>query len=388
MKYTVILAALTALVQAAPLISYGGEPIADSYIVVLKNGITTDSFKATFDETATSQNDHNRKLTIHYKYNSIGGFAATISQGALQEVLASKDVAYVERDGVVTIQGIQRSPPSWGLPRISERKLDISRPYVYNNAAGKGITAYIIDTGVYIKHKEFGSRAKWGANFITNSTDTDENGHGTHVAGTIGGTTYGVAKKVSLVGVKVLDASGSGTFSSVIAGIDWVVKNGVSGKSVVNMSLGGIKSKAVDDAAERLFLANIPLIAAAGNSATDSCTGSPSGAPNTFTVAASDKNDHVADFSSFGKCVETYAPGVNITSAWIGSSSATNTISGTSMAAPHVAGVAALYMSFNSLPTAKSVFDKLTSTATTGKITGDLKGSPNRLVFSFFGCTV
>ncbi|KAF9399260.1 hypothetical protein BGZ76_007938, partial [Entomortierella beljakovae] len=200
--------------------------------------------------------------------------------------------------------------------------------------------------------------------------NTDENGHGTHVAGTIGGTKYGVAKNVSIVGVKVLDAEGSGTNSGVIAGMDWVAGRAVAGKSVVNMSLGGGKSTAVNDAAQRLYNKNIPLIVAAGNSATtDACTGSPSGAPNTYTVAASDKYDRVASFTSYGTCVEIFAPGVAITSAWIGSSSATNTISGTSMATPHVVGVAALYLSFNSLPTAQSVFDKLTSTSTPNKIT-------------------
>ncbi|KAF9420704.1 hypothetical protein BGZ76_004058, partial [Entomortierella beljakovae] len=209
------------------------------------------------------------------------------------------------------------------------------------------------------------------------------NGHGTHVAGTIGGTKYGVAKKVSIVGIKVLDAEGSGSTSGVVAGMDWVAARAVAGKSVVNMSLGGGKSTAINDAAQRLYNANIPLIVAAGNSATtDACTGSPSGAANTYTVAASDDTDSVAYFTSYGTCVEIFGPGVDITSAWIGSSSATNTISGTSMATPHVVGVAALYLSFNSLPTAQSVFDKLTSTATLNKITGNLKGSPNRLVYN------
>ncbi|KAF8980277.1 subtilisin-like serine protease [Entomortierella lignicola] len=383
MRYTIIIAAVIAIVQAAPLINNGGKPIADSYIVVLKDGHTADSFQPKFDDIAKRQNGRGRKPSIYRKYGKIPGFAATVNPAALKEILAAEEVAYVEQDAIVTLQGSQSSPPSWGLTRVSERNLALTQPYLYNDAAGSGVTAYVVDTGVYAGHSEFGGRATFGANFISGSANTDENGHGTHVSGTIGGTTYGVAKKVNIVGVKVLDASGSGSTSGVVAGMDWVAARAVPGKSVVNMSLGGGKSQAIDDAAARLYAANIPLIVAAGNSATtDACNGSPSGAPNTYTVAASDKTDTVAYFTSYGSCVEIFGPGVDITSSWIGSTTAKNTISGTSMATPHVVGVAALYLSFNSLPTAQSLFDKLTSTATTGKILGSLKGSPNRLVFN------
>ncbi|KAI7821230.1 putative subtilase-family protease [Gamsiella multidivaricata] len=383
MKYTIILAAVIALVQAAPLINNGGKAIADSYIVVLKDGHNADSFQAKFDDIAKRQNGRGRKPTIHRKYQKFPGFAATINQAALKELLAADEVDFIEQDAIISLQGSQTSPPSWGLTRVSERNLGLTQPYLYNDAAGQGVTAYVVDTGVYAAHSDFGGRATFGANFISGSANTDENGHGTHVSGTIGGTKYGVAKKVSIVGVKVLDAQGSGATSGVVAGMDWVAARAVPGKSVVNMSLGGSKSSAIDAAAARLYAANIPLIVAAGNSATtDACDGSPSGAANAYTVAASDKYDAVASFTSYGSCVEIFGPGVAITSAWIGSTSATNTISGTSMATPHVVGVAALYLSFNSLPTASSLFNKLTSTATTGKITGNLKGSPNRLVFN------
>ncbi|KAF9103419.1 hypothetical protein BGX27_010593 [Mortierella sp. AM989] len=383
MKYTLILAAVIAMVQAAPLISNGGKPIADSYIVVLKDGNSADTFKPKFDDIARRQNGRGRKPTIHRKFNKFSGFTATVNQAALKELLASPEVAYVEQDAIISLKGSQFSPPSWGLPRVSQRTRALTQPYLYNDAAGEGITAYVVDTGIYPEHDEFEGRATFGANFIDGSEDTDENGHGTHVAGTIGGVNYGVAKKVSIVGVKVLDADGSGSTSGVVAGMDWVASNATPGSSVVNMSLGGGRSQAIDDAAQRLYDANIPLIVAAGNSATtNACNGSPSGAPNTYTVAASDRNDRVASFSSYGSCVEIFGPGVSITSSWIGAPDASDTISGTSMATPHVVGVAALYLSFNSLPTAQSVFDKLTSTATTGKITGSLKGSPNRLVFN------
>ncbi|KAF9282429.1 hypothetical protein BGZ74_002154 [Mortierella antarctica] len=383
MKYTILLAAVVALVQAAPLINNGGKAIADSYIVVLKEGQTVANFQAKFDDIARRQNGRGRKPTIGRKYKAFAGFSATVNAAALKEILAADEVEYVEQDTIITLQGSQASPPSWGLTRVSQRNLDLTQPFNYNDAAGQGVTAYVVDTGVFIEHSDFEGRASWGANFIDGSEDTDENGHGTHVAGTIGGTKYGVAKQVEIVGVKVLDAEGSGSTSGVIAGMDWVAANAVPGKSVVNMSLGGSKSTALNAAAGRLYAKNIPLIVAAGNSATTSaCSQSPAGAANAYTVAASDKYDRVASFSSYGTCVEIFGPGVGITSAWIGSTTATNTISGTSMATPHVVGVAALYLSFNSIPTAQGLFDKLTATATPNKITGNLKQSPNKLVYA------
>ncbi|KAF9359133.1 hypothetical protein BGX26_000077 [Mortierella sp. AD094] len=385
MKYTILVAACLALVQAAPLLPHaaGGKIIPDSYIVVLKDGVSASSFKPKFDDIAKRQNGRGVKPQIHREYSAIPGFHASLSQAALKELQNATEIAYIEQDSVVKINAEQAHPPSWGLTRVSQKELDLTKPYVYADNAGEGITAYIVDTGVYAEHSDFGGRAKFGANFVDGSEDTDENGHGTHVSGTIGGTKYGVAKKVSIVGVKVLDAQGSGATSGVVAGMDWVAKNAKAGKSVVNMSLGGGKSKAIDDAAGRLFAANIPLIVAAGNDETvDACDGSPSGAANTFTVAASDKNDTTASFTSFGSCVEIFGPGVDITSAWIGGTNKTNTISGTSMATPHVVGVAASYLSQGGLDTAQALFDKLSSTATSSKIQGDLKGSPNKLVFN------
>ncbi|KAG0364567.1 hypothetical protein BGZ54_007368 [Gamsiella multidivaricata] len=386
MKYTILITACIALVQAAPLLSHATntKPIPDSYIVILKDGNTASSFQPKFADIAKRQNGvRGIKPKIHRQFKAIPGFHASLNKAALKELQSSPEVAYIEQDAIVKITAEQSNPPSWGLTRVSEQDLDLEKPFIYDDAAGEGITAYVVDTGVYAGHSEFGGRAKLAANFIEGSANTDENGHGTHVSGTIGGTKYGVAKKVNIVGVKVLDAQGSGATSGVVAGMDWVAARAVPGKSVVNMSLGGSKSSAIDAAAARLYAANIPLIVAAGNSATtDACDGSPSGAANAYTVAASDKYDAVASFTSYGSCVEIFGPGVAITSAWIGSTSATNTISGTSMATPHVVGVAALYLSFNSLPTASSLFNKLTSTATTGKITGNLKGSPNRLVFN------
>ncbi|KAF9954348.1 hypothetical protein BGZ72_004636 [Mortierella alpina] len=371
--------------EAAPLIrGNAGKPIPDSYIVVLKDGQNLTEFVPKFNAIAKRQNGRGRKSTINREFQSFQSFSATVNAAALKELLASDEVAYVEQDQIITLSGTQTSPPSWGLPRISQRDRNLQSPYYYQDQAGSGVTAYVIDTGINTGHVEFGGRATMGANFIQGSVNTDENGHGTHVAGTIGGTRYGVAKRVTLVGVKVLDARGSGSFSGIIAGMDWVSQRARGTKAVVNMSLGGGKSQSVDAAATRIYNAGIPLLVAAGNDANaDACNGSPSGAQGTFTVGASDSSDRIATFSSWGQCVDIFGPGVGITSAWIGSSSATNTISGTSMATPHVAGVAALLLSSDaSLTSAQAVYNKLAQSSTPNKISGSLRGSPNRLLFN------
>ncbi|KAI8350106.1 peptidase, S8A subfamily [Mortierella sp. GBAus27b] len=361
MKFTILVAAVIALVQAAPLINNGGKPIADSYI-------------------AKRQNGRGRKPTIHRKFQKVPGFAATVNQAALKELLAADEVEFVEQDSIISISGSQSSPPSWGLTRISQRTRNLSAPYLYNDAAGEGVTAYVVDTGIYVDHSEFEGRASWGADFTGEGQD-DGNGHGTHVAGTIGGVNYGVAKKVNLVAVRVLGSDGSGATSGVVSGMDWVAQN-ANGKSVVNMSLGGSKSSAINSAAQRLVAAGVPLIVAAGNSNTDACNDSPSGASSAFGVAASDSSDRKASFSSWGSCVKIFAPGVSITSSWIGSADATNTISGTSMATPHVVGVAALLQSYQSFANPQALYNALISTSTPNKITGTLNGSPNRLLFN------
>ncbi|KAF9177269.1 hypothetical protein BGZ51_008937 [Haplosporangium sp. Z 767] len=227
-----------------------------------------------------------------------------------------------------------------------------------------------------------------GANFIQGSPNTDQNGHGTHVAGTIGGTQFGVAKKVKLVGIKVLGADGRGPVSAIVAAMDWVVERAAGTRAVVNMSLGAGKSRSIDAGAARIYNAGIPLLVAAGNDASvDACNGSPSGSNGAFTVGASDSYDRIANFfdwgSSWGECVNIFAAGVDIKSAWIGSSTAVNTISGTSMATPHVAGVAALFMSADSsLNSAEAVYNKLLQTSTPNVVSGSLRGSPNRLLFN------
>lgn len=375
---------------AAPFINNaaGSAAVAGSYIVVLKDSHTVDSFTPKFNEVATRVHNARggRRPRINQRFGTIPGFTVTGTRAAVTELLAMDEVAYIEQDAIVSIEATQTSPPSWGLGRVSQRGAltNAQTSYKYANAAGAGITAYVVDTGINTAHADFGGRAKMGANFIQGSPNTDENGHGTHVAGTIGGTSYGVAKKVQLVGVKVLASDGRGSTSGIVAALDWVISVNKGKRAVVNMSLGGGSSRALNDATSRLYKANIPVIVAAGNDENvNACSGSPSGAPNVLTVGASDIRDNIASFSSFGQCVKIFGPGVSITSAWIGGKTARNTISGTSMATPHVVGVAALTMSANTkLKTSQQVYNALTKAATKNAVKGNLRGSANLLVFN------
>jgi len=255
------------------------------------------------------------------------------------------DIEYVEKNGRVQILGSQPNPPSWGLARIAQQKgFNPSAPFLYPNSAGKGVTVYVIDTGVHA-HPDFNGRASTVKSFVDGDPSLEDgHGHGTHVSGTIASTTYGIAKNAIIKGVKVLNAQGSGTYAGVIAGIDYVGQQANPGDSkilVANMSLGGGKSQAVDDAIKTASDRGVFFAVAAGNNyKQDACSLSPAGAPAAFAVAASDNTDTLASFSNVGKCVKIIAPGVSITSTW--NNGGTNSISGTSMASPHVAGVAAL----------------------------------------------
>ncbi|MFD9014567.1 S8 family serine peptidase, partial [Streptomyces sp. NPDC059552] len=277
--------------------------------------------------------------------SGVNGFSADgLSETEAKRLAADPAVGKVVQNKKFTIKASQPNPPSWGLDRIDQTAQAGDKKYDYPDAAGEGVTAYVIDTGVRTTHKDFGGRATSGFDAIDNDDSADDgNGHGTHVAGTIAGTAHGVAKKAKIVAVRVLDDNGSGTTEQVVAGIDWVTQNH-KGPSVANMSLGGGADEALDEAVRRAIASGVTFGVAAGNESSDAGQGSPSRVPEAITVASSTIDDEQSSFSNFGSVVDLYAPGSDITSAWNDSDTGTKTISGTSMATPHVVGAAAVYL--------------------------------------------
>ncbi|KAL3425323.1 subtilase [Phlyctema vagabunda] len=331
------------------------------------------------DDAGTSVDDAGVGAT--FDLDGLKGYQVTADVSTIAEIAANPDVAYVEKDAIVRALALTtQTGATWGLGRISHRNQDTTS-YIYDSTAGSGVRVYVVDTGVYAAHSQFGGRASMGANFISGSANTDENGHGTHCAGTIGGTTYGVAKKATIVGVKVLDASGSGTNSGVISGIQWVANNAPA-RSVLSMSLGGSYSSAVNSAVSSTVSAGVTVVVAAGNDNANAANYSPASATTAITVGAIDQNDARASFSNYGTVLDVFAPGVSVLSAWIGGTSATNTISGTSMATPHVAGLAAYLIALEALTTPSAVAARIVALATTGKVTSPGTGSPNRIAYN------
>ncbi|HEU5127153.1 MAG TPA: S8 family peptidase [Glycomyces sp.] len=356
--------------QADPAATVFGAGSADAvdgeYIVVMES------------EFAAMSGEYDAQVVD--RFDSINGYLTEMSAAEAAKVAADDAVAFVEQNRTVSVADVQNDPPSWGLDRVDQLDLPLDDAYEYLGD-GSGVTAYIVDTGILASHDEFTGRVGEGYDFVDGDADpTDCNGHGTHVAGTVGGTNYGLAKEVTLVGVRVLDCSGNGTFAGVIDGIEWVGDN-ASGPSVANMSLGGGYSAAVNAAVESAVDAGVVFAVAAGNETQNACNVSPASAAAAITVGATDSGDARAYFSNFGSCVDVFAPGVGITSAWIGSDSATNTISGTSMASPHVAGAVAVYLSLNPGASTDDAADWVTGNAGSGKVS-DPQGSPNLLLYT------
>ena len=310
---------------------------------------------------------------------ALSGFAATLSAQNLSKLQTNPNVKYIERDGVMHANATQ-SNATWGLDRIDQRNLPLNGTYNYDTTASN-VTAYIIDTGINTTHTNFGGRASFGTNTTKDGKNVDCAGHGTHVAGTVGSATYGVAKGVKLVAVKVLGCDGSGSNSGVIAGINWAVGN-KSGAAVANMSLGGGFSQATNDAVNNAAAKNLVMVVAGGNETQNACNVSPASAASAITVGATTNTDARSSFSNFGSCLDIFAPGSNITSTWIGSNTATNTISGTSMATPHVVGAVALLLSASPSASTASVTNTLVSNATPNKVSDAKTGSPNKLLFT------
>ncbi|MFF9774801.1 S8 family peptidase [Streptomyces sp. NPDC013978] len=376
-----LLGGLTALpAQAAPAegkVLAAGSPTAvkDSYIVTLKKSA---GLKAASSAGKDLVEEYGGTVKRTFK-SALNGYSAKLSATEAKRLATDPAVASVEQDQVFTVDATQTNAP-WGLDRSDQASLPLSGTYTYPDSAGSGVTAYVIDTGVRISHAQFGGRAFNGYDAVSNdNVAQDGNGHGTHVASTIAGSTYGIAKQAKIVAVRVLNNAGSGTTAGVVAGIDWVTANH-SGPSVANMSLGGGASTAIDTAVRNSISSGVTYAVAAGNSSANASSYSPARVTEAITVGATTNTDARASYSNFGSVLDIFAPGSSITAGWYTSDTATNTISGTSMATPHVAGAAAVYLAGHTSATPAQVASALTAGAVTGKVTSPGTGSPNRLL--------
>ncbi|WP_308195496.1 S8 family peptidase [Dactylosporangium sp. AC04546] len=358
------------------------EVVADSYVVVLKDSVSLQQ-RGVDDSAKVLSGRYGGKVGHVYR-SALHGFEVSLSEAAAKRLAADSAVQYVQRNGVFKTSGIQTNPPSWGLDRVDQSSLPLDGSYTYPNTAST-VHAYIIDTGIRLTHSDFGTRATTGFDAVTaGGTAADCNGHGTHVAGTVGGSSYGVAKGVQLVAVRVLNCSGSGTTAQVVAGVDWVKANAVK-PAVANMSLGGGADPTIDNAVQSAINSGITFTVSAGNgdevgNPLNACNFSPARVAAAITVGATDSSDNRASFSNYGSCLDIFAPGVSITSAWNSGNTAKNTIDGTSMAAPHVTGAAALAASANPSWTPQQIRDYLVNGAVNGAVVNPGSGSPNKLL--------
>jgi subtilisin family serine protease len=353
---------------AAPLLSAApGKGIPGEYIVVLNDGADARSVAAVAGVSPK-----------HVYTAALDGFSATLNQGQLIALQHNPNVKWIEQDQVVKGSTTQTGA-TWGLDRIDQRNLPLSTTYDYT-PTGAGVHAYVIDSGIYTGHNDFGGRASTGWDGILDGNE-DCNGHGTHVAGTLGSTTYGVAKGVTLISVRVLDCNKAGTVATAVAGIDWTAINAVK-PAVANLSLESSANLTLDAAVNGLINAGVIAVTAAGNLNQPACNYSPARVANALTVAASTSSDGRWINSNYGTCVDLFAPGVNIMSTWIGGPYLTGSSSGTSMAAPHVAGVAAMYLEGNTTASQATVASAIINSATPNKVVSPGTGSPNKLLYS------
>ncbi|KAL4763017.1 S8 family peptidase [Aspergillus foveolatus] len=370
------------------------EKVPGKYIVTFKSGLNVDQIDA---HTTWASNVHKRNLERrglaerdqysgiekNYKINKFAAYSGSFDDATIEEIRNSADVAHVEEDQIWYIDALtSQSGAPWGLGAISH-KGEASTTYIYDTSAGEGTYAYVVDTGINVNHEEFGGRASLAYNAV-GGQHVDSVGHGTHVAGTIGGETYGVSKKANLLSVKVFQGESSST-SIILDGFNWaandIVSKGRTGKSAINMSLGGGYSYAFNQAVEDAYDEGVLSVVAAGNDNTDASDSSPASAPNALTVAASTKSNARASFSNYGSVVDIFAPGQDILSAWIGSTTATNTISGTSMATPHVVGLSLYLIALEGLSSPSAVVSRIKELATQG-VLSNVRGSPNLLAYN------
>ncbi|MFD6890921.1 S8 family serine peptidase [Streptomyces sp. NPDC059957] len=366
---------------AAPpegVVLYAGAPgaVGDSYLVMLdpaRAGSRTDRGRAVVERFGG---------TVGRTYDSaVNGFSVRMTERQARRLAADPAVTTVAQNRKLRLDTVQPDPPSWGLDRIGQRRLPLNESFTYPTSAGTGVTAYVIDTGVNIGHQDFGGRARYGYDAIDDDFVADDlHGHGTHVAGTVAGTTFGVAKKAKVVAVRVLDWNGEGTTEQVVAGIDWVTRKAVK-PAVANMSLGGDPDAVLDAAVRGSIASGITYAVAAGNQSKDASTHSPARVSQALTVGATNAHDARAGYSNFGSLVDLFAPGDSITSAAYWSDDWSTVMSGTSMAAPHVAGAAAVYLSLNRTATPAQVASYLKTKATTGAVLGRGTGSPDRSLY-------
>jgi hypothetical protein len=356
--------------------------VRDEYIVVFKNNLLKEVAQVGAQSLAQEMALAKGGQVLHVYKHAVNGFSVRMTEAKMRELLEDPRVAYIEENGLRTVSGSQ-SGATWGIDRVDQANLPLNSTYTWN-VDGTGVHAYIIDTGMRLTHSQFTGRVGNGFDSVTaGGNAADCHGHGTHVAGTVGGTTHGIAKNVTLHPVRVLDCQGSGTDAGVIAGIDWVTANHVK-PAVANMSLGGGASATLDAALANSHAAGVVHVVAAGNDNSNACNYSPAREPTAITVGSTTSSDARSSFSNYGTCLDIFAPGSSITSAGYSSDTATATMSGTSMASPHVAGAAALYLAANPSATPQQVRDALVNNGTANKVTSPGTGSINRLLYTGF----